>query len=209
MKSFSKTLATFALGLAWASAGLGQDAKPAAETQPTTPAPAPAAPTTVKITLDTSKGVIELELDSAKAPISTKNFVDYVTKGHYAGTIFHRVIPGFMVQGGGFTADMTQKPAGEKIKNEASNGLKNDRGTVAMARTGDPNSATCQFFINVVNNSGLDAPNPDGHGYAVFGKVTKGLEIVDAIVAAPTTTKSGMRDVPVDAITINSAKVAE
>ncbi|MDB6076158.1 MAG: Peptidylprolyl isomerase [Verrucomicrobiaceae bacterium] len=198
-------LAIVAAGLVGFTAHLNaQEAKPA-ETKPATP-PATAK---VKITLETSKGNIELELDGGKAPVSTANFVSYAKKGQYTDSIFHRVIPGFMIQGGGFTADMVQKPTDAPIKNEASNGLTNDRGTISMARTGNPDSATCQFFINLVDNKGLDRPNPDGHGYAVFGKVVKGMDIVDAIAAAPTGVKNGMRDVPTDTISIKSAKVAE
>jgi cyclophilin family peptidyl-prolyl cis-trans isomerase len=206
MKPAFKSLAVIAACLAgFAASVIAQDAKPAAEPKPeTTPAPAP-----VKIILDTTKGTIELELDGVKAPVSTANFVSYVKKGQYDGTIFHRVIPGFMIQGGGFTADMNQKPTDAPIKNEASNGLKNDRGTIAMARTSNPNSATCQFFINVVDNGGLNAPNPDGFGYAVFGKVTKGMDVVDAIVGVPAGNKGMHQNVPSEPITIKSAKVAE
>jgi cyclophilin family peptidyl-prolyl cis-trans isomerase len=172
--------------------------------------PRPAASGKVKVTIETSKGNLELELDGEKAPISVKNFVDYAKGGFYDGTIFHRCIPGFMIQGGGFTADMTQKK-GDKapIQNESKNGLKNERGTIAMARTNDPQSATSQFFINVKNNTSLDYPSFDGWGYAVFGKVTKGLEVADAIVAAPTTRKGPHGDVPVDAITITKVSVEE
>ncbi len=200
MKSILKCLAIVAAGLVgWTAQLNAQEAKPAAEAKP--------ANDKVKLTLETSKGTIELELDGAKAPLSTANFVSYVKKGHYDGTIFHRVIPGFMIQGGGFTADMNQKPTEEPIANEASNGLKNDRGTIAMARTSNPNSATCQFFINLVDNKGLDAPNPDGHGYAVFGKVTKGMDVVDAIAGAATGRVNGMGDVPKETITIKAAKL--
>ncbi len=163
----------------------------------------------VKITLETSKGNIELELDAEKAPISTENFVKYAKSGHYEGTIFHRVIPGFMVQGGGFDKDMNQKTTEAPIAIESKNGLKNARGTIAMARTSDPNSATCQFFINVKDNTNLDYPSFDGFGYAVFGKVTSGMDIVDAIVAVPTTSKGPHQNVPEEAIAIKSAKVAE
>jgi cyclophilin family peptidyl-prolyl cis-trans isomerase len=175
-----------------------------AKTEPTTPAPAK-----VKATIETSKGTIELELDGAKAPITVQNFVNYVKKGHYDGTIFHRVIPGFMIQGGGFTADMNQKPTDKPIAIESQNGLKNARGAIAMARTGDPNSATSQFFINVKDNANLDYPSFDGHGYAVFGKVTKGLDIVDAIVGVPTTRKGPHADVPAEAITITKITITE
>jgi len=211
MKPMLKCLAIVAAGLVGFTAPThAQEAKPAAETKPAAEAkPTPPATAKVKITLETSKGIIELELDGEKAPVSTTNFVSYAKKGQYDGSIFHRVIPGFMIQGGGFTPDMTQKPVDAPIKNEASNGLKNERGTIAMARTGDPNSATCQFFINVVDNKGLDAPNPDGYGYAVFGKVVKGMDTVDAIVAAPTGNAGGMQNVPTDTITIKSAKVTE
>jgi cyclophilin family peptidyl-prolyl cis-trans isomerase len=170
---------------------------------------AAAAAKPVKVTLETSKGAIELELDAAKAPISVANFVSYAKKGHYDGTIFHRVIPDFMVQGGGFTPDMAQKKTDPGIKNESQNGLKNSRGTIAMARTSDPNSATSQFFINVKDNGNLDYPSFDGYGYAVFGKVTKGMDVVDAIVSVPTTTKGPYSDVPVDPILIKSVKITE
>ncbi len=163
----------------------------------------------VKIVMDTSKGAIELELDAAKAPATVANFVQYVKKGHYDGLIFHRVIPNFMIQGGGFTADMQQKATDAPIQNEAKNGLKNVRGSIAMARTSIPHSASSQFFINLKDNSFLDYPGQDGWGYCVFGKVTKGQEIVDAIAAVETTSKGGHRDVPAEAVTIKSAKVAE
>lgn len=173
-----------------------------------TPAEAPApAGQTVPVVIETSMGTIELELYPDKAPVTVENFVIYAKKGHYDGTIFHRVIPGFMIQGGGFTADLKEKPTGSPIKNEGGNGLKNDRGTVAMARTPDPDSATAQFFINVVDNAGLNRDqSPDGAGYAVFGKVTKGMDVVDKIVAVPTGSKNGMDDVPVDPVTIRSVK---
>jgi cyclophilin family peptidyl-prolyl cis-trans isomerase len=163
----------------------------------------------VKVVMETSKGTIEIELDAAKAPGSVANFVQYVKKGHFDGTIFHRVIPGFMIQGGGFTADMNQKSTDAPIQNEAKNGLKNARGTLAMARTSNPHSASSQFFINLKDNGFLDYPGQDGWGYCVFGKVTKGLEVMDAIAAVPTTTKGGHQNVPVEAVTITSAKVSE
>ncbi|CAG8867605.1 Peptidyl-prolyl cis-trans isomerase A [Pseudomonas fluorescens] len=156
------------------------------------------------VLLDTSVGQIEVELDGDKAPISTKNFLEYVDSGFYNNTIFHRVIPGFMVQGGGFTDQMVQKNTRDPIRNEASNGLHNARGTLSMARTSNPNSATSQFFINVADNAFLD-PGRDA-GYAVFAKVTKGMEVVDQIVNSPTTVKKGMRDVPADPVYIKSAK---
>ncbi|HEY3307498.1 MAG TPA: peptidylprolyl isomerase [Desulfuromonadaceae bacterium] len=138
------------------------------------------------VEMETSLGKIKIELFEKEAPISVKNFLDYVKSGFYNDTVFHRVIPGFMIQGGGFTADRKQKPTNAPIKNEANNGLKNDRGTLAMARTSSPDSATSQFFINVVNNEMLNRPNPDGFGYAVFGKVIEGMDVADRIVAAKT-----------------------
>ncbi|WP_017903338.1 peptidylprolyl isomerase A [Pseudomonas asplenii] len=156
------------------------------------------------VQLVTTNGTIEIELDPVKAPISTRNFLSYVDSGFYNNTIFHRVIPGFMAQGGGFTAQMTQKPTNDPIKNEASNGLHNVRGTLAMARTSDPNSATSQFFINVKDNDFLD-PGRDA-GYAVFGKVVKGMDVVDIIVNSRTTNRGGMSDVPADPVYIKSAK---
>ncbi len=157
------------------------------------------------VVLDTSFGKIELALEDAKAPISTKNFLGYVDSGFYSNTIFHRVIPGFMAQAGGFTAQMLQKQTKDPIKNEADNGLHNVRGTIAMARTSDVNSATSQFFINVVDNAMLDHGNRD-YGYAVFGKVVSGMDVVDQIVNVQSGTKSGMQNVPLDPILIKSAK---
>ena len=156
------------------------------------------------VLISTTNGDIEIALDPVKAPISTKNFLAYVDKGFYTNTIFHRVIPGFMVQGGGFTQQMSQKPTEAPIKNEASNGLHNVRGTLSMARTNDPNSATSQFFINVADNAFLD-PGRDA-GYAVFAKVVKGMDVVDIIVNSQTTTKQGMQNVPIDPVLIKSAK---
>ena len=168
----------------------------AANLMAATPAKAP------HVLLDTTNGQIEIELDPVKAPISTKNFLEYVDSGFYTNTIFHRVIPGFMAQGGGFTQQMQQKETKAPIKNEASNGLHNVRGTLSMARTSNPDSATSQFFINVKDNDFLD----QGDGYAVFGKVVKGMDVVDVIVNSQTTTKSGMQNVPVDPVIIKSAK---
>jgi peptidyl-prolyl cis-trans isomerase A (cyclophilin A) len=211
--------------------------------KPATPAPAPAAPATapakpaapvatpaakpaeaakdaavekvVYAVIQTSLGDIVVELNGEKAPISTKNFVSYMDRGHYDGTIFHRVINGFMIQGGGFTADMKEKGADAPIKNEWQNGLKNKRGTIAMARKGDRrpnpetvNSATCQFYINVVDNNGLDQPQADGGAYAVFGQVISGMEVVDKIRAVKTGPKGGMGDVPLEAVTINKIRKA-
>ena len=154
-------------------------------------------------------GVITLELDAAKAPKSVENFVSYVKKGHYDNTVFHRVIPGFMVQGGGFEPGMTQKPTGAEIENEAKNGLKNDNYTVAMARTSAPHSATAQFFINVSNNGFLNhtAPSAQGWGYAVFGKVIAGTEVVDKIKAVKTGRKGFHDDVPLEDVVIEKAVV--
>lgn len=160
------------------------------------------------ILMTTSLGPIEIELDHAKAPISAKNFEDYVKSGHYDGTIFHRVIPNFMIQGGGFTPTMEQKKTGQNITNEWRNGLKNVRGALAMARLGGrPDSATCQFFINTVDNPFLDQPQDDGAAYAVFGMVTKGMDIVDKIRNVPTG-RSGMHsDVPKTPVVIETARV--
>ena len=171
------------------------------------PAPAPAAAVAPRVKLVTSLGDIVLELNPAKAPKTVANFLQYVQDKHYDGTVFHRVIDGFMVQGGGFTNDMAQKPTRAPIALEASNGLKNDTYTVAMARTGNPDSATAQFFINVKDNAMLNAPKPDGHGYAVFGKVVEGKSVVDKIRSVPTGNKNGMSDVPTTPVTITSATV--
>ncbi|MDE1164107.1 MAG: peptidylprolyl isomerase [Pseudomonas sp.] len=157
------------------------------------------------VLLDTSFGKVEIELDNVKAPISTQNFLAYVDSGFYTNTIFHRVIPGFMVQGGGFNAQMVEKQTRDPIKNEADNGLKNVRGTLSMARTSDVNSATSQFFINVNDNAFLDHGSRD-FGYAVFAKVVSGMDVVDQIVNSPTATKQGMQNVPVDPVLIKSAK---
>jgi peptidyl-prolyl cis-trans isomerase A (cyclophilin A) len=159
-----------------------------------------------KVKLATSAGDIVIELDAVKAPKSVENFLGYVKAGHYNGTIFHRVIPDFMIQGGGMTPDMTEKPTKAPIPLESKNGLTNMRGTVAMARTGNPNSATSQFFINTKDNAFLNAANsPDGNGYAVFGKVVAGMEVVDKIRAVPTGQKGPHGDVPNTPITINKA----
>ncbi|MDO8303774.1 MAG: peptidylprolyl isomerase [Sedimentisphaerales bacterium] len=155
-----------------------------------------------RVELTTSKGKIVVELDAAKAPITVKNFLTYVNEGFYADTIFHRIIPGFMIQGGGMTADMKQKPNHAPIAIESKNGLKNMRGTLAMARTNDPNSATSQFFINTVDNDFLNYKGASNPGYAVFGKVVEGMDVADAIEKVKT--RAG--DVPVETITIISAK---
>jgi peptidyl-prolyl cis-trans isomerase B (cyclophilin B) len=161
------------------------------------------------IKLTTNHGVITIALDEEKAPKSAANFIEYVKSGHYDGTVFHRVINGFMVQGGGFAPGMKQKPTGEQIENEANNGLKNDKYTVAMARTNDPHSATAQFFINVADNEFLNhtAPTPSGWGYAVFGKVIEGMDIVDKIKSVKTGRGGGHQDVPVDDVVIEKAEV--
>lgn len=164
-----------------------------------------------KVALDTSMGKIVLELYSEKAPKTVENFLGYVDSGFYNGTLFHRVIPDFMIQGGGFGEDHQQKTPGKPIKNEANNGLRNSRGTIAMARTPDPHSATAQFFINTVDNRMLDhtSPSPDGWGYAVFGKVVEGMDVVDAIGKTATSTRflnrQPSRDVPVMPVVIKSA----
>jgi peptidyl-prolyl cis-trans isomerase A (cyclophilin A) len=161
-----------------------------------------------KVKLATSAGDIMIQLDKAKAPKTVDNFVQYVKDGHYNGTVFHRVIPSFMIQGGGMTADMTEKPTRAPIPLESRNGLSNARGTVAMARTQDPNSATSQFFINVQDNPRLDAANArDGNGYAVFGKVIAGMDVVDKIRAVPTASRGMHDDVPMAPVTINKATI--
>jgi peptidyl-prolyl cis-trans isomerase B (cyclophilin B) len=161
------------------------------------------------VDLETSHGTIRVELDAAKAPKSAANFADYVRSGHYDGTVFHRVIPGFMIQGGGFAPGMKQKSVGKPIANEADNGLKNRHYTLAMARTSDPHSATAQFFINTADNAFLDhkAPNAQGWGYAVFGKVVSGNEVVDAIGGVSTGSRGGHGDVPLEDVLIVSAKL--
>ncbi len=165
--------------------------------------------TNPQVVLETSKGTIVIELDPVKAPGTVTNFLAYVEAGFYDGTIFHRVMPNFMVQGGGFDASMAKKPTNAAIQNEADNGLKNAKYTVAMARTGDPHSATAQFFINHVDNDFLNhtGKNPRGWGYTVFGHVIEGSENVDSIAAVKTGVKNGKRDVPIETVTIVSAKV--
>ena len=156
------------------------------------------------ITLKTSKGNIKIKLFEEEAPITTKNFLDYIDSGFYKGTIFHRVIPGFMVQGGGFSTDFVQKPTNDPITNEADNQLSNRRGTIAMARTNIVDSATSQFFINLVDNDFLDfkAPTPQHFGYCVFGEVVEGMDVVDAIAAVPTGSRGMHRDVPTENVVI-------
>jgi cyclophilin family peptidyl-prolyl cis-trans isomerase len=169
----------------------------------------PAKSSNPNVRMTTSLGVVEIELDAAKAPKTVANFLGYVDKGFYNGTIFHRVIPGFMIQGGGMTAGMKEKPTGAKIQNEADNGLKNLTGTLAMARTNDPHSASAQFFINTVDNGFLDhrGKNPQGWGYAVFGKVTKGMDVVKKIESVQTSNAGMHQSVPVKDVVITKMEV--
>ena len=205
-------LRSLALTLAFLPfASFAQDTAPSA---PPAPAPAPAteqpAAPAPRVALTTNLGRIVIELDPVKAPKSAENFLQYVRDGFYAGTVFHRVIPGFMIQGGGFTADLQLKPTRAAIPNEANNGLSNLRGTVAMARTNDPHSATAQFFINVVDNQRLDfVSEQDGlWGYAVFGKVVEGMEVVDKIIAIPTGGQGPLPSaVPMEPVVIESAEL--
>ncbi len=164
-----------------------------------------------KVKLTTSLGEIVIQLNSEKAPNTSENFIKYVKEDFYTGTIFHRIIPGFMAQGGGFDTDFNQKPVHAPIENEADNGLKNSRGTLAMARTGDPHSATAQFFINYKDNSFLDhtAPNSQGWGYAVFAEVVEGMDIVDKMADAATGNRGGHQDVPKEDIIIEKAEMVD
>ncbi len=162
-----------------------------------------------KVKMQTSMGDIVIELNPEKAPITVKNFLGYVEESFFDGLIFHRVIKGFMIQGGGFTPDMAQKDTNDPIKIESSNGLKNDRGTIAMARTNVPDSATSQFFINHANNDFLNYAGPGNPGYAVFGKVIEGMDVVDKIASVKTTIRRGMEDVPVETVVIDSAVIIE
>ena len=161
------------------------------------------------VKLITNMGTITLDLDAERAPETVKNFLQYVKDGHYDNTVFHRVIDGFMIQGGGFEPGMRQKPTRDPVANEAKNGLKNDRGTVAMARTGDPHSASAQFFINIADNAFLNhtAPTPQGWGYCVFGRVTEGMDVVEKIKAVRTGSKGMHKDVPVEDVVIERAEV--
>jgi len=161
------------------------------------------------VRLHTNMGNITLQLDAEKAPVTVKNFLEYVNSGFYSNTIFHRVIPNFMIQGGGFEPGLVQKKTNAPIKNEAANGLKNDIYTIAMARTGDPHSATAQFFINTKNNSFLDYPGQDGWGYCVFGKVVEGMDVVDAIGKVSTGNSKGYQDVPKEDVIITKAEVVQ
>lgn len=169
--------------------------------------PAAAAAKTERVQFATTAGKFTIEVYPDAAPKTVANFMEYVKSGFYSGTIFHRVINGFMVQGGGYDSDMKEKPTRAPIPLEAQNGLKNKAGTVAMARTSNPNSATAQFFVNVVDNPNLDYPQPDGNGYAVFGKVVEGMDTIDKIKTTPTTAYGAMRNVPAAPIVIESATV--
>ena len=162
-----------------------------------------------RVKFQTSQGDFVVELQADKAPKTVENFLRYVADKHYDGTIFHRVIDGFMVQGGGFTPAMVQRPTRAPIALEANNGLKNDVGTIAMARSGNPNSATSQFFINITNNASLNAPQPDGYGYAVFGKVVSGMDVIDKIRQSPTGNQGGFQNVPTTPISINSVNLVK
>jgi cyclophilin family peptidyl-prolyl cis-trans isomerase len=187
-----RTLTLLALALAVLAAGAGPTAAAAGK-----------GPVVV---LETSMGVIKISLNEEKAPTTVANFLEYVKAGHYDGTIFHRVIPDFMIQGGGMDGAMEERPTRKPIKNEARNGLRNSRGTISMARTNDPDSATDQFFINLKNNHPLDF-GIGGAGYAVFGEVIEGMEVVDKIAAVRTTAKKGHQDVPVTAVVIQKARL--
>ena len=185
-RRLNQFLAAAALALAMPASGWAQDAAP-------------------RVRLATSMGDIVIALDAAKAPLSVENFLQYVKDKHYEGTVFHRVMDNFMIQGGGFTAQMKQKTTRAPVALEASNGLKNDRGTIAMARTPNPNSATSQFFINLVDNAPLNAPSPDGYGYTVFGKVIAGMDVVDKIKSVPVGNQGMHQNVPITPITILKA----
>ncbi len=203
--------AVFTAGAACSSPeGDGAPAAPATPAAaPENAAAEPEAPAVPTVIIETSRGDIRLELDEARAPVSVGNFLAYVDAGHYDGTVFHRVIDDFMIQGGGFDAKGNQKPTRDQIKNEADNGLKNKRGTVAMARTNVVDSATAQFFINHKDNDFLDfkAPTTSGYGYAVFGKVVEGMDVVDAIATSPTENKGGaFRDAPREPVIIESIR---
>lgn len=188
MKRFLPALASCAAALSFAMTPVAAHANP-------------------DVLFKTSLGDFTVELDPAKAPKTVANFLTYVKEGHYNGTVFHRVIPGFMVQGGGFTPDLKEKATHDPIPLESRNGLKNLTGTIAMARTSDPNSATSQFFVNVVDNANLDFPQPDGNGYAVFGKVISGMDVVKKIETVPTHNENMMQDVPRVPVVIQSATV--
>jgi len=206
----TQTVMLAMLSMLLVSVATAQSADPPKSPAPAkSPAPGANAAKAPRVLMKTSLGEITIELYPDKAPITVKNFLDYVDAKFYDGTIFHRVIPGFMNQGGGFTADMQQKPTRAPIKNEAGNGLKNTVGTVAMARTGVVDSATAQFFINTADNAFLDHRDETapGFGYAVFGKVVNGMDVVKKMAAVPTANKGGLQNVPVTAVVIESVRV--
>ncbi|MBS1199578.1 MAG: peptidyl-prolyl cis-trans isomerase [Proteobacteria bacterium] len=161
------------------------------------------------VKFETSLGDFVIALDPSRAPVTVANFLQYVDDGHFDGTVFHRVIPGFVIQGGGMTADMSQKPTRRPIENEATNGLKNLRGTLSMARTNDVNSATSQFFVNLVDNAFLDHQGPRNFGYAVFARVVEGMDVIDAIAAVKTGRKRGHEDVPLEPVVVHAARRVE
>ena len=204
-------LSLFSTPLFLAALLLGMSGCNASEpgTQTVTTAPAAGDPANPRVLIETTKGNITVELFPARAPLTTENFLRYVKSGFYDGLMFHRVIPGFMVQGGGMMPDMTEKPNGTPIPNEADNGLRNLRGTLAMARTGEPHSATSQFFINVADNRFLDhrGKSIEGWGYAVFGQVVDGMDVVDAIVAVPRGNRGPHGDVPLEPIVMQRVSV--
>ena len=208
MTRFSTFLFTLLLGATLATTGCGAK-EPGKQTVSTEPAAG--APANPKVLIETSKGNITVELFAGKAPVSVENFLSHVKTGFYDGTVFHRVIPGFMIQGGGMLPDMTEKSRGAPIRNEANNGLKNLRGTLAMARTGEPHSATSQFFINVADNYFLNhrGESFEGWGYAVFGQVLSGMEVVDAIVAVPRGDRGMHQDVPLEPVIMRKVSVVQ
>ncbi len=208
MTRFSAFMLALALGASLAASGCNAR-EPGRQTVSTQPAPGQ--PANPRVLIETSKGNITVELFPRNAPISTENFLRHVNAGFYDGTIFHRVIPGFMIQGGGMLPDLTEKARGTPIRNEADNGLKNLRGTLAMARTGEPHSATSQFFINVADNHFLNhrGKSPEGWGYAVFGRVVDGMEIADAIVALPRGNRGPHQDVPLEPVVMKKLTVIE
>ncbi len=207
MSRFSSLVSVLMLGTLLAAGGCNAQQPPSEQKVSTEPAAGERA--NPRVLIETSKGNITVELFPARAPGSTANFLQYVESGFYDGTIFHRVIPRFMIQGGGMTADMTEKPRGTPIRNEADNGLRNLRGTLAMARTADPHSATSQFFINVADNRFLDhrGQSVEGWGYAVFGEVVDGMDVVDAIVAVPRGNRGPHGDVPLEPVVMTRVSV--
>jgi len=207
MTRFSTFLAFLMLGTTFATSGCNAEQPPAQQTVSTAPAAGQAA--NPRVLIETSKGDITVEVFPGNAPLSAANFLKHVESGFYDGTIFHRVIPGFMIQGGGMTPDMAEKPRGAPVKNEADNGLRNLRGTLAMARMRDPHSATSQFFINVADNRFLDhrGKSIEGWGYTVFGQVVDGMAVVDAIVAVPRGTLAPHGDVPLEPVVMKRVRV--